>query len=95
MENVYTCYIEALLVTTGVLRRDDIVKAFGVSLPTATRHIAVFRSTYPEALEFESSDKTYRRGRCFTTQTLDRRHITPSEFLNAVRTVFGGEEKDK
>lgn len=89
MNEVYHCYIEALLATTGVMRREDLAKAFGVALPTVTRHFADFRSTFPGAMDFEQSDKTYRPGRSFTTQTLNRRGTTPSEFLSAVRIVFG------
>ena len=93
MNEAYHCYIEAMLATAGAVKREDLTIAFGVSLPTVTRHFADFRRTYPGVMEFEPSDKTYRQGRNFATQALIKRGVTPEEFLSAVRTVFGHEIK--
>ena len=89
MNEVYHCYIEAMLATTGMIKREDLTKTFGVSLPTATRIFADFRRTYPGVMVLEPSDKSYHPGCSFSTQTLTRRGTTPSEFLSAVRIVFG------
>ncbi|WP_152607693.1 hypothetical protein [Aeromonas hydrophila] len=89
MNDVYRCYIEALLATDGFINRGEMAQTFGVALLTITRHIGYYRQIYPGALEFDPSSKKYFPGRTFSTRNLDSRKITPHEFLNAVRTVFG------
>lgn len=91
---VYGCYIEALIATKGQMSRSDLVMAFGDSLPTVTRHITEFRDRNSGVIEFDPSSKTYVPGAAFAISNLNRRNISPADYLVAVAAVFG-EQKDE
>lgn len=88
MTKVHHCFIEAILMSSGELRREHLVTVFGVSPPTATRIIADFKKAFPNAITLDQVDKVYRPTNGFKPVTLNDRGITPEDFLNAIAVVF-------
>lgn len=51
--------IDAIIATRGELRRADLMRAFGISLPQASHDIQAFIGRYPDALAYDASGKRY------------------------------------
>lgn len=52
-------YIDFRLVTAGTVRRADIMRTFGVSLPQASGDLSHFMRLYRKALLYDKSAKQY------------------------------------
>ncbi|MCF5222773.1 helix-turn-helix transcriptional regulator [Pseudomonas syringae] len=59
----------------GQVTRQDLVQRFGIALSNATRDFALYRQLAPENLDYDHSDKVYRRTDHFQPLfTYDREH---------------------
>lgn len=92
--SAYHCFIEAKLAVAGTFNRDDLMSAFDVAAPTATRQIASYRREHAGALFFNTSRHAYEKGDAFSTPNLSQRKVTPEEFLRAVEIVYGTQGKE-
>lgn len=92
--SAYHCFIEATLMVNGKFNREDLMSAFKVSTPTATRQLASYRKEHAGALVFNRSRFAYEKGDAFSTPHLSQRNVTPEEFLRAVEIVYGTQGKE-
>ena len=59
----------------GQVTRQDLVQRFGIALSNATRDFALYRQLAPDNLDYDHSDKVYRRTSHFQPLfTYDREH---------------------
>lgn len=61
-------YIDFRMVTVGSIRRTDIMRTFGVSLPQASADLHEFQALYPRSLVYDKSAKLYRPRKKYTTR---------------------------
>jgi hypothetical protein len=58
-------FIDFLLAEYGTINRSAICEYFSLSMPQATHDIATYNEIAPGNMEYDMSDKTYRRTREF------------------------------
>ncbi len=59
----------------GQVTRQDLVQRFGIALSNATRDLTLYRQLAPDNLDYDHSDKVYRRARQFQPLfSYDREH---------------------
>lgn len=54
-------WIDATLCRIGNLQRGDLIRAFGISVPQASKDIQAFIARWPDAIEYDSSARWYSR----------------------------------
>lgn len=52
-------FIDALLLTRGRIRRDDLMQAFGITMSAASSDLAKFIELHPAAMRYDKSAKQY------------------------------------
>lgn len=52
-------YIDFRMMTAGTLRREDIMRTFGVSMPQASKDINEFLRLHPGSLVYDKTAKCY------------------------------------
>ena len=75
-------WIEDAAAQPAGLRRQDLIKVFGMSKSQASKDLAVFQKLYPKALTYDMSAKCFRSANAaFTRQAR-------ADALAAVKTVL-------
>jgi hypothetical protein len=83
-------YIDFRLVTAGSVRRADITRTFGVSVPQASSDLNEFRRRYPGRMVYDLSAKQYVAGhRLVTVRGNTPEVITLIRALAAARHPMG------
>src|SRR5262245_37941660 len=77
-------YIDFRLVTAGHVRRADLVRTFGVSVPQASADLNRFLRRHRGAMRYDKTAKRYEAALGFlSSESLTRRGLTPA----AIRAI--------
>jgi hypothetical protein len=61
-------YIDFRMMTAGTLRREDVMRAFGVSMAQASKDINEFIRQYPDAIAYDKTGKQYVPAAAYRTR---------------------------
>lgn len=80
-------FIEFRLYWEGSINRGDIVQFFGVSVPQASKDLALYQERAPGNMEYDTRDKRYVAAERFVLRFLDP---DPYVYLEQLRSVLVG-----
>ncbi|WP_295038381.1 WYL domain-containing protein [Sulfitobacter sp.] len=80
-------FIEFRLFWEGGINRGDIIEMFGVSVPQASRDLAMYQDTAPGNVDYDKSAKRYVPSHTFRTRFL---RPDPSVYLSRLRVLGEG-----